>query len=214
MTSDRHSLGPRGFSQERRSRGSIFGSTGAQQDGIGQVHARRAFPTSITSTSLGTSWLIIPVLGAAAVFQVVVVPKLAVRGVYPDLILLLVIARSLIAGGRGAVFWGFVGGLWMDILSGGAIGASSLALMATALLTGIGHNAIFRRNSLVPFISALSGTLVFSLIYLAILVGVGYRFPPVPLVFNLIVPATLYNGAVMFLATPILNRLPEQANYP
>ncbi|MCY4080558.1 MAG: rod shape-determining protein MreD [Caldilineaceae bacterium] len=214
MTSDWHSLRPRGISQERRNRGSILGSAGAQQGGFGQLHARRAFSNSLSSTNLGTSWLIVPILGAAAVFQVVVVPKLAVRGVYPDLILLLVIARSLIAGGRGAVFWGFVGGLWMDVLSGGAIGASSLALMATSLLTGIGHNAIFRRNSFVPFISALSGTLVFSLIYLAILVGVGYRFPPIPLVFNLIVPAALYNCAVMFLATPILNRLPEQANYP
>ena len=214
MTSDWHSLRPRGISQERRNWGSVFGPAGTQQDGFGQLYARRAFSTSLSSTNLGTSWLIVPILGAAAVFQVVVVPKLAVRGVYPDLILLLVIARSLIAGGRGAVFWGFVGGLWMDVLSGGAIGASSLALMATSLLTGIGHNAIFRRNSFVPSVAALSGTLVFSLIYLAILVGVGYRFPPIPLVVNLIVPATLYNCAVMFLATPILNRLPEQANYP
>lgn len=213
MTSDWHSLGPRGISQKRRNGGSSFGSAGTQPDGIGQVNARRAFSTSFSSTNLGSSWLIVPILGAAAVFQVVVVPKLAVWEVHPDLILLLVIARSLIAGGRGAVFWGFVGGLWMDVLSGGAIGASSLALMATSLLTGIGHNAIFRRNSFVPFISALSGTLVFSLIYLVILVGVGYRFPPVPLIFNLIVPATLYNGVAMFLATPILNRLPEQANY-
>lgn len=214
MTSDWHSLRPRGISQETRNRGSFLGTAGARQGGFGQLHARRAFSTSLSSTNLGTSWLIVPILGAAAVFQVVVVPKLAVRGVYPDLILLLVIARSLIAGGRGAVSWGFVGGLWMDVLSGGAIGASSLALMATSLLTGIGHNAIFRRNSFVPFFSALSGTLVFSLLYLAILVGVGYRFPPVPLVINLIVPATLYNCAVMFLATPILNRLPEQADYP
>jgi rod shape-determining protein MreD len=156
----------------------------------------------------------VPILGAAAIVQVVVVPKLAVRGVYPDLILLLVVARSLIAGGRSAVLWGFVGGLWMDVLSGGAMGASSLALMATALLTGIGHNAIFRRNFFVPSIAALSGSLVFSLIYVAILTGVGHRFLPGPLVANLIVPVTLYNGAVMFLATPILNRLPEQARFP
>jgi len=214
VTSDWHRLGPRGISAKGRNRGSIFGSLGAQQDGVRQVRPGRAFTSSFSSPDLGTSWLIVPILGAAAVVQVVVVPKLAVRGVYPDLILLLVIARSLIAGARGAVFWGFVGGLWMDVLSGGAIGASSLALMATSFLTGIGHNAIFRRNSFVPFIAALSGTLVFSLIYLAILVGVGYRFLPGPLLINLVVPATLYNCAVMFLATPVLNRLPEQAAYP
>ncbi len=184
MTSEGHRLGPSGFS------------------------------SSFSSSSLGGSWLIVPILGAAAVFQVVVVPKLEIKGVYPDLILLLVIARSLIAGGRSAVMWGFVGGLWMDVLSGGAIGASSLALMATSLMTGIGHNTIFRRNSFVPLVAALSGSLVFSLIYLAVLAGVGYRFPLGPLAANLIVPATLYNGAVMFLATPVLNRMPEKANYP
>ncbi|MDE0143241.1 MAG: rod shape-determining protein MreD [Caldilineaceae bacterium] len=214
MASEGHRIGPRGFSGGRRNRRSFFGSPGAQEDGLRQGVAGRAFSASFSSSSLGGSWLIVPILGAAAIFQVVVVPKSAVRGVYPDLILLLVIARSLIAGGRGAVSWAFVGGLWMDVLSGGAIGASSLALMATSLITGIGHNAIFRRNSFVPFVAALSGSLVFSLIYLTILVGVGYRFPLGPLVANLIVPATLYNGAVMFLATPVLNRLPEKANYP
>ena len=153
-------------------------------------------------------------LGAAAIIQVVVVPKLAVRGVYPDLILLLVIGKSLIAGRHGAIIWGFVGGLWMDILSGGAMGASSLALMATVLLTGFGHNAIFRRHFFVPSIASLSGSLVFSLVYVAILAVVGFRFQPDLLVTELIVPACLYNSTVMFLATPLLNRLPEKAAYP
>lgn len=155
-----------------------------------------------------------PALGAAAIFQVVVVPKLAVDGVYPDLILLLVIAKSLLAGRHDAVVWGFTGGLWMDILSGGAIGASSLALMATALLTGIGHNAIFRSHLFVPSIAALSGTLVFSFFYLAVLTIVGFRFQPDLLITEIVFPVCVYNSAVMLLATPFLNRFPERADYP
>ena len=209
MTSEGNQLGPRGFSQERGNRATFLKSSATGEEGAGLP-----FSSSFSPRGWGATWLMVPILGAAAIVQVVVVPKLAVRGVYPDLILLLVVARSLIAGGRSAVLWGFVGGLWMDVLSGGAMGASSLALMATALLTGIGHNAIFRRNFFVPSIAALSGSLVFSLIYVAILTGVGHRFLPGPLVANLIVPVTLYNGAVMFLATPILNRLPEQARFP
>ena len=171
------------------------------------------FSSPISPRGWGASWAFVPLLGAAAIFQVVVVPKLAVGGVYPDLILLIVIARSLITGRRGAVAWGFVGGLWMDILSGGAMGASSLALMATALLTGFGHRAIFRRHFFVPSVAALSGSFVFSLVYVAILTAVGYRFQPDLLVTELILPVVLYNGAVMLLATPLLNRLPEQADY-
>ncbi len=213
MANEGHGLGPGGLSGVRWGRGSLLKSSGAAEGSVRQTGERAVFTPSFSPSGPGASWLIVPILGAAAIFQVVVVPNLAVRGVYPDVILLLVVARSLIAGRRGAVMWGFVGGLWMDVLSGGAMGASSLALMATALLTGVGHNAIFRRNSYVPLIAALSGTLFFSSIYLAILVAVGYRFPPVPLVANLIVPATVYNGALMFLATPILNRLPEQAGF-
>ena len=173
-----------------------------------------ARPSPLSPRDWGISWVFVPGLGAAAIFQVVVVPKLALNGVYPDLILLLVIAKSLLAGRHDAVVWGFTGGLWMDILSGGAIGASSLALMTTALLTGIGHNAIFRRHLFVPSIAALSGTLVFSLVYVAILNIVGFRFQPYLLVTEIVVPVCLYNGAVMLLATPLLNRLPEKAEYP
>ena len=170
--------------------------------------------SSSSARDWGVSWLFAPALGAAAIFQVVVVPKLAMHGVYPDLILLLVIAKSLLAGRQDAVMWGFVGGLWMDVLSGGAMGASSLALMVAALLTGIGHKAIFRRHFFVPFIAALSGSLVFSFVYVAILTVVGYRFQPDLLITKLVVPVCLYNGAIMFLATPLLNRLPEKAGYP
>ena len=156
-----------------------------------------------------TFWLIVPALGAAAIFQVVVGPRLAVYGVRPDLILLLVIARSLIAGRGDATLWGFITGLWMDILSDGPMGASSLALMAAALLTGVGHNAIFRRNLFVPSIAAVLGSVVFSLVYLTILTIVGYQFPPGLLLTKLIIPAILYNGILMFLATPLLNSFPE-----
>jgi len=173
-----------------------------------------ARPASLSPREWGTSWVFVPALGAAAIFQVVVAPRLALQGVYPDLVLLLVIGKSLLAGRHDAVVWGFTGGLWMDILSGGAVGASSLALMTTALLTGIGHNAIFRRHLFVPFIAALSGTLVFSLVYVGILNIVGFRFQPDLLITEIVVPVCLYNGAVMLLATPLLNRMPEKADYP
>lgn len=158
-------------------------------------------------------WLIVPLLGVAAIVQTVVGPRLAVAGVRPDLILLVVIARALIAGGRDAVVWGFVGGLWMDILSGGPMGASSLGLMAAALLAGIGGAAVFRRNLFVPVTAAVVGSLAFSLVYLGILRVVGYRFPVAPLFTQLLGPGVLYNGLVMLAATPLLNRIPERAEF-
>lgn len=160
-----------------------------------------------------TTWLIIPAVGAVAIFQTVSGPWLTVNGVRPDLVLLIVIARSLLAGRRDGTLWGFVGGLWLDIFSGGPMGASSLALMAVALLTGVGHNAVFRRNLFVPLIATLLGSGVFSLIYMAILAMVGYRFPADLLFTEVVGPVLLYNGILMFLATPLLNRIPEQTEF-
>jgi len=98
----------------------------------------------------------------------------------------------------------------MDVMSGGPMGGSSLALMAVALVAGIGYNRFFRTNLLVPLVSIGLGTLVYSYCYLAILAVVDHRLPFLETTQRLILPALLYNGAIMLLLTPILNRLPEQ----
>ncbi|MEZ4636134.1 MAG: rod shape-determining protein MreD [Caldilineaceae bacterium] len=42
--------------------------------------------------------------------------------VRPDLVLLAVLAWTLFNGGYSGIVWAFVGGLWMDVLSGGPMG--------------------------------------------------------------------------------------------
>lgn len=155
-------------------------------------------------------FVMIPVLGFVAIVHSVVVPRLAVLNVRPDVMVVLVVIWALLFGGGSALVIGFVGGLWMDVLSGGPMGGSSLALMAVALVAGIGYNRFFRTNLLVPLVSIGLGTLVYSYCYLAILAVVDHRLPFLETTQRLILPALLYNGAIMLLLTPILNRLPEQ----
>jgi len=140
----------------------------------------------------------------------VVVPHLAIAHVRPDILVVFVVAWALLFGGASALLIGFVAGLWMDVLSGGPMGGSSLALMGVALVTGIGHARFFRSNLLVPIVSIGLGTLVYSYLYLAVLALVGHRLPIWDATQRLILPAMVYNGAIMLLLTPFLNRLPEQ----
>lgn len=155
-------------------------------------------------------FVMIPVLGFVAIVHSVVVPRLSISHVRPDVMVVLVVVWALLFGGASALVIGFVAGLWMDVLSGGPMGGSSLALMAVALVTGVGYNRFFRTNLLVPLVSIVLGTLVYSYSYLAILAAVEHRLPLLETTQRLILPALLYNGAIMLLLTPILNRLPER----
>lgn len=150
--------------------------------------------------------LMVPLLGLLAIFQTVVGPRLVLMSVRPDLILLLVIAWTLFYGSRSGIVWGFTGGLWMDVLSGGPMGGASLALMAASLVVGVGHNRLFRTNLMVPVATAILGTLVYSLVYLGILTLVDHRLPFGAVILQLVLPATLYNSILMLVLTPWLNR--------
>lgn len=150
--------------------------------------------------------VMIPLLGTLAIIQTVVGPRLAIFQVRPDLMLLAVLAWTLFNGGYSGMVWAFVGGLWMDVLSGGPMGASSLALMAAALVAGVGHNRLFRSNPLTLLVAAVLGSLVYAFVYLGILVVVGRRVDLLETSLQIVFPATLYNTVLMFVLSPILYR--------
>ena len=160
-------------------------------------------------------YLMVPLLLVAALLQSTAAARLQVFGVKPDLVLLLVILGTLLYGGRPGVVWAFIGGLALDIFSGGPMGASSLALMAAALVTGLGHRPLSRFNLLVPLAAAMLGTLVYAAVYLSLLAALNMAglfersLPLWDIVRYVVFPAMLYNTALMLLALPLLNRMPE-----
>ncbi len=160
-------------------------------------------------------YLMIPLLLLLSLLQSTTVARFKLAGVKPDVVLLLVIMGALVYGARPAVLWAFIAGLGLDIFSGGPLGASSLALMASALIAGLGHRPLSRFNILVPLAAAALGTLVYAAVYLAILgllevAGVSsLRLPLLETMRDIVLPVTLYNTALMLLALPVLNRLPE-----
>jgi rod shape-determining protein MreD len=166
-------------------------------------------------------YTMLPLLGFMAIIQTTVGPRLAIANVQPDLVLLVVLISTLLFGNREGILWAFAGGLWLDLLSGGPMGASSLALMVAALLAGVGHNRLFRSNLVVPSLATLLGTMGYSLTYLGILTGIRVFIQNdslaltldrllLPSLERLVLPAMFYNTALMLLLTPFLNRMPEQ----
>ena len=78
----------------------------------------------------------IPILMAAAVLQSVWVEGIQILGGRPDLVLLLTVTWAIIRGANEGAVWGFVGGIFCDLLSGGAFGLWTLALTAVGFLAG------------------------------------------------------------------------------
>lgn len=160
-------------------------------------------------------YIMIPLLLFAGLVQSSAAARFEIRGVKPDLVLLLLIAGTLIYGGRLGLVWAFVGGIALDVFSGGPMGASSLALMAAVLLASLGHRTLSRYNILVPLGTTLLGTAVYGLVYLAILITldllavVSREVPITATIQYILVPAAIYNTMLMLLAVPFLNRLPE-----
>lgn len=160
-------------------------------------------------------YLMIPLLLLLSLFQSTTVARFKLAGVKPDLVLLLIVVGALVYGARPAVLWAFIAGIGLDIFSGGPLGASSLALMASALIAGLGHRPFSRFNILVPLTAAALGTLIYAAVYLTILAlldvtGVStLQLPLLDTVRDIVLPVTVYNTALMLLLLPVLNRLPE-----
>lgn len=90
----------------------------------------------------------IPILMVAAVIQSAWLDGVSFFGGRPDLVLLLTVTWSIIRGAEEGALWGFVGGIFCDLLSGTGPGLWTLSLTTVGLLAGR------------PWVQALGPTLI------------------------------------------------------
>lgn len=160
----------------------------------------------------------------AALLQSTVAARLVIRGVKPDIVLIIVVIGALIYGSKASLLWAFLGGIGLDLFSGGPLGISSLGLMVAALVAGMGHRVLSRYHLLVPLSASALGTLIYGLVYISLLTFLsgaaqmplftGLALPSYQLPFwatlqDVVVPATIYNTTIVLFVTPLLNRVPE-----
>lgn len=150
------------------------------------------------------------ILGGAALVQSTVIPPLGVLGVRPSLVLLLVVSWSIVRGGVEGTWWGFIGGLALDVLSGGPWGVSTLALTVVGLLAGLAEVNLSRGNILFPTAMILGASLLNDLICLTLLSLAGWQMALLDTFLVAILPTALLNVLLSFAILPLvwgLNRL-------
>jgi rod shape-determining protein MreD len=152
-------------------------------------------------------YLVIPLLVAVAVVQATFMPHLRIWGVFPDLPLLIVVSWSLLRGGGKGVVWGFIAGIAVDLFSGAPFGAAALALIAVALLSGLGAITVYRTHIALPLLTVFLVTIVYDLIFLLVVRVSGQTVAWLDGLFRVILPSAVLNTVLMPLVFGVMRWL-------
>ena len=142
----------------------------------------------------------------ALVLQVMIAPHVAIFGVTPNLLLLVVITLAFVEGSSAGATVGFIAGLLMDLLSTGPIGAWALVMSVVGYLSGSLRRNLFAEGWLAPVTVGIITALVADFAYLLVVtvIGVGPAFWPA--LGRLVLPRAVYNAVLVMLVYPWLAR--------
>jgi rod shape-determining protein MreD len=103
----------------------------------------------------------LPILLFAALLQAVAVPELRIGDAGPDLVLLVALSWTLLAGPREGLAWAVIGGCLQDLLDGRTLGLTALALVLACIAVNLVFGQVGRGNLPAPLLSAAGGALVY-----------------------------------------------------
>jgi rod shape-determining protein MreD len=118
-------------------------------------------PRRIEERVVRELWLAL-VLLMLALAQAAALPRLF--GAAPNLLLLLIVCRALIAGPANAARWAFYAGVGLDLCADTAVGAHALALLAAVLVATLPLARFSRGNWLLPLAGVVLGSLAYHVV--------------------------------------------------
>ena len=139
----------------------------------------------------------LPLLALAAVLQATLLPRLPLLGGALDVVLLLSLGWTLAGDWIGGILWGFIGGLCLDLLSGGPFGAAMVGMTLMAFFASLTEGRFWRSHVLLPLATISLGTLGYHGVYLILLALSGHSVDWVFSLGRVVLPATLFNTLAM-----------------
>ena len=148
-------------------------------------------------------YFVIPFLFLLAIFQATAAPQIRIAGGSLNLLLLCVMSWEQIEARGEGYGWAFIGGLALDLISGGPFGASILGLLAATFIANRLGSGLFRDRLFLPLVTAVAGTFAYNGIYLLLMSIFGAPINWVNAIVQVILPSAILN----MLASPIVARL-------
>ena len=147
---------------------------------------------------------------AATLLQVGLAPYIAIGGVVPNFLLVVVVTLALVEGPTAGASAGFAAGLIFELIGSGPVGPMVLVLAVTGYMAGLLHENMFAEGWLLPLtvlaVASIASTLAYGL--MLDLLGVGGPF--VLTFFTKMLPEALYDTALGLLIYPWLARFLRQ----
>lgn len=131
-----------------------------------------------------------------ALLQEAVLAPLSFMGARPDLVFLVVIAWGLLRGPAEGMVWAFIGGVVLDVFSGGPLGAMTLSLLVVAFLVGQQWGRELGSVSLQLLLLALVLNFLYHVILLVVLGWVGYPVDWVHSLSRVAAPSAILNAVL------------------
>ena len=149
------------------------------------------------------------ILGAA-LLQVGLAPYIAIAGVVPNVLQLVVVTLALVEGPAAGATAGFAAGLLFDLLGAGPVGPMVLVLTVTGYMAGLLHENMFAEGWLLPLTVLAIASLASALAYGVLLDILGAGGPFMVAFFLKMLPEALYDTALALLVYPWLARFLRQ----
>ncbi len=161
--------------------------------------------------------LAIPLLACVTLIQTVVLTRVSLWGARPELLLLVVLMWSVVRGVDEGLLWAFLGGLMMELFSGGPLGAITLALVVASFLSG----RVLRVELGSPVAGVVLSTLLavsgYHLVLLLALAWTGYPVDWLEALFRIAWPSVLLNALLapfVYRAMRWLERRTRRERFP
>ena len=142
----------------------------------------------------------------AAVLQAGVAPHVAIGGVTPNFLLLVVLTLALTEGPAAGTSAGFASGLIFDLIGAGPVGPMALVLTITGFLAGQLHEQLFAEGWLLPLTALGTAALASEVAYGLLLGFVGEGAPFFSAFVSKMLPGAVYNTVLALLIYPWLAR--------
>lgn len=149
---------------------------------------------------------------AAVILQMGLAPQIAVFGVVPNFLFLVVVTIALVKGPVAGGISGFIGGLIFDLLGVAVVGPYAIVLTLVGYLAGMLTASMFAEGWLLPVTVVAIASLITEVAYGIFLAVLGTGVPFWSSFVSIMLPSVLYHTVLVVLTYPWLARLlrPEQ----
>ena len=144
---------------------------------------------------------------AAIVLQVALAPQIAVFGVVPNLVFLVVVTLALVEGPVAGCAAGFVGGLLFDLLGASVVGPYALVFCVVGYVAGLIHANMFAEGWLLPVSVVLIASLGAEITYGVIMSVLDVGLPFWSALVRIMLPGAVYNTVLAVLLYPVMTRV-------